>query len=110
MCLVVQPVIRTISPHSLVQFTLTIRWRTSGTATPKPCLLHVENFPQPLLVTMVECMLWVERTEPTWLRTKRQLYQQAARQIGRASCRGKSVDLGGRRSMKKKKESECRAC
>src|SRR5439155_20029062 len=86
MCLVVQPVIRTITPHSLGQFTLTIRWRTSGITIPKPRLLHVENYPQSHLVTMVECMLWVERTEPTWLRTKRQLYQQAARHHLRPSA------------------------
>src|ERR1022692_4949913 len=29
-------------------------------------------------------------------------------EIGRASCKGKSVDLGGRRIIKKKKEPVCR--
>src|SRR2546429_7253736 len=33
---------------------------------------------------------------------------EAMEEIGRASCRGKSVDLGGRRIIKKKKKYICR--
>src|SRR5688572_32894589 len=39
------------------------------------------------------------RTEERWI---------DAVEIGRASCRGKSVDLGGRRSIKKKKARRAR--
>src|SRR5215472_18680383 len=35
---------------------------------------------------------------------RRRLCRCAGEQIGRASCRGKSVDLGGRRIIKKKKK------
>src|SRR5215813_14431145 len=34
------------------------------------------------------------------------LFSQAEREIGRASCRERSVDLGGRRIIKKKKKEE----
>src|SRR2546422_8809273 len=42
-----------------------------------------------------------------FLRVDERVFEQAElelRQIGRASCRGKSVDLGGRRIIKKKKK------
>src|SRR6266536_6230662 len=34
------------------------------------------------------------------------IYRRFNEEIGRASCRGKSVDLGGRRMIKKKKRRE----
>src|SRR2546430_6789702 len=47
-----------------------------------------------------------ERGEPARDRSAAVRQAQRVEEIGRASCRGKSVDLGGRRIIKKKKKKK----
>src|SRR5260370_39897316 len=50
-----------------------------------------------LLPFLISCLIWLD------LVASLPLIKERILEIGRASCRGKSVDLGGRRIIKKKK-------
>src|SRR5688500_20284312 len=50
--------------------------------------------------------LELERQGARLALVREQIARDPAAEIGRASCRGKSVDLGGRTSMKKKKRTQ----
>src|SRR5438445_7733576 len=47
-----------------------------------------------------------DRPKPGSSRRDERRVEDDPEEIGRASCRGKSVDLGGRRRMKKKKKKD----